>query len=63
MVGLGLILCALAGFGTGPTDARILLTMGTDVPRKVQELAWHTIETRCNCSGVSGAWREVLRKR
>jgi len=48
MVGLALILCALAGFRTGPTDARILFTVGTDVPRRVQEFAWHTIETRCN---------------
>ena len=48
MVSLALILCALAGFRTGPTDAKILFTIGTDVPRRVQEFAWHTIETRCN---------------
>lgn len=48
MVGLALLLCALAGFRTGPTDARILFTIGTEVPRRVQEFAWRVIETRCN---------------
>jgi hypothetical protein len=48
MVSLALILCTLAGFRTGPTDARILFTIGTDVPRRVQEFAWRVIETRCN---------------
>ena len=48
MVSLALILCALVGFRTGPTDARILFTIGTDVPRRVQEFAWRVIETRCN---------------
>ena len=48
MVGLALLLCALAGFRTGPTDARILFTIGSEVPRRVQEFAWRVIETRCN---------------
>jgi hypothetical protein len=45
---LALILCALAGFGTAPIDARILFARGTDVPRSVQEFAWRVIATRCN---------------
>ena len=48
MVSLALILCALAGFKSGATDARILFAFGTDVPRRVQEFAWRVIETRCN---------------
>jgi hypothetical protein len=48
MATLALIVCALAGFATAPTDARILFTIGTDVPRSVQEFAWLVIETRCN---------------
>ena len=48
MVSLAVILGALAGFRTGPTDARILFTIGTDVPRRVQAFAWQVIETRCN---------------
>ena len=45
---LALILCALASFRMGPTDSRILFTLGTDVPRGVQAFAWRVIETRCN---------------
>jgi hypothetical protein len=45
---LALILSALAAFRTGPTDARILFTIGTEVPRRAQEFAWQVIETRCN---------------
>ena len=45
---LTLILWALAGFSTAPTDARILFTFGTDVPRRVQAFAWRVIATRCN---------------
>ena len=48
MISLALILCALAGFKSGVTDARILFPIRTDVPRKVQEFAWRVIETRCN---------------
>ena len=48
MVSLALILCALTGFRTGPTHARVLFAIGTDVPRRVQEFAWRVIETRCN---------------
>jgi hypothetical protein len=48
MVSLAMILCALAGFRTGPTHPRILFTIGTDVPRRVQAFAWQVIETRCN---------------
>ena len=48
LVSLSLILCALAGFRAAPTDARILFTIGTDVPRRVQEFAWRVIETHCN---------------
>ena len=51
MVSLALILCALAGFKTGATDARILFEFGTDVPRTVQEFAWRVIEARCNFYG------------
>ena len=51
MVSLALILCVLAGFKSGATDARILFAFGTDVPRKVQEFAWRVIETRCNFYG------------
>jgi hypothetical protein len=51
MVSLALILCALAGFKSGATDARILFAFGTDVPRTVQEFAWQVIETRCNFYG------------
>jgi hypothetical protein len=45
---LALMLCALAGFRTAPADARILFTIGTDVPHRVQAFAWQVIETRCN---------------
>jgi hypothetical protein len=48
MASLALILCALTGSRTGPADARILFTIGTDVPRRVQAYAWQVIETRCN---------------
>ena len=48
MISLALVLCALAGFRAGHTDARILFTIGSDVPRRVQEFAWRVIETRCN---------------
>ena len=48
VVSLALMLCALAGFRTAPADARILFTIGTDVPHRVQEFAWRVIETRCN---------------
>jgi hypothetical protein len=48
MVSLALILSALAGFRTGPTDPGILFAIGTDVPRRVQEFAWRVLETRCN---------------
>ena len=48
VVSLTLILWALAGFRIAPTDARILFTLGTDVPRRVQAFAWRVIETRCN---------------
>ena len=51
MVSLTLILCALAGFKSGATGARILFASGTDVPRTVQEFAWRVIETRCNFFG------------
>ena len=49
MLGLALILGALAGFKSG--DARILFAAETDVPRTAQEFAWRVIETRCNFSG------------
>jgi hypothetical protein len=48
LVSLALILWAMAGFRTAPTDTRILFTLGTDVPRRVQVFAWRVIETRCN---------------
>jgi hypothetical protein len=51
MVSLAVILCTLAGFQSGATDARILFASGTDVPRTVQEFAWRVIETRCNFYG------------
>ena len=49
VVSLALVLCALTGFRTAaPADARILFTIGTDVPPRVQAFAWRVIETRCN---------------
>ena len=48
LIGLGLILCALAGFAPTPHGSNILFAGDTDVPRPVQEFAWRVIETRCN---------------
>jgi len=42
------MLCALAAFAAAPTDSRILFAAGSNVPKPVQALAWHVIETRCN---------------
>ena len=51
LIGLGLILCALAGFAPVPYGSKILFAGGTDVPRSVQEFPWRVIETHCNYQG------------
>jgi len=48
LIGIVLILGALAGFSPTPYGSKILFAAGTDVPRPVQEFAWRVIETRCN---------------
>jgi hypothetical protein len=40
-------LSTAVGFAGVPTDSRILFARDTDVPRPVQEFAWHVIETHC----------------
>ena len=48
LLGLVVILGALAGFAPVPYGSKILFAGGTDVPRPVQEFAWRVIETHCN---------------
>jgi hypothetical protein len=48
MTVLSAILCALAGFGPGPSGSRILFARDPPVPRSVQAFAWRVIETRCD---------------
>ena len=48
LVGFGLMLCALAGFAPTAYESKILFPGDTDVPKPVQEFAWHVIETHCN---------------
>ena len=48
LIGLVMILGALAGFAAVPYRSKILFAGGTDVPRPVQEFAWRVIKTHCN---------------
>lgn len=48
IVSLAPMLCALAGFSPTLADSRILFPRDPNVPRPVQQFAWHVIETRCN---------------